>query len=95
MEKEKKHSLIFSESEMKLINERVIDNLDKLKRNKDYNDLEGEVNELEMHIEDYFDEGQKKILNKYLRCHAEITDYYIVLAYYLGMKSMGEINKLK
>ena len=33
--------------------------------------------------------------NKYTRYNSEITNYYIALGYYLGMKAMREIEKLK
>lgn len=95
MEKEKKPSLIFSELDIKLINEKVIDNMNILRRNREYNDLEGHFREIELHLLDYFDESQIKIVNKYTRYNAEITNYYIALGYYLGMKAMKEIEKLK
>ena len=95
MEEEKKPSFIFSELDIKLINEKVIDNMKVLRRNRQYNDLEDEFRELEIHLLDYFDESQRRILNKYTRYNSEITNYYIALGYYLGMKAMREIEKLK
>ena len=93
--KKKKKSNIFSEIDMDLIAEKIDQNLDVLEKFTDYNIVEYKINELELQLPNYFDEGQKKILKKYLTLKTESIKYQNTLAYYLGMKAREEIDKLK
>ncbi len=92
---ESNSSYIFSEVDIDLISEKIDKNLEILEDYTDYNILNHKKTELELKLFSYFDEAQTELLKKYLLLLTESIKYQNALAYYLGMKAMGEIEKLK
>lgn len=88
-------SNIFSEIDMDLIAEKIDKNLEILEDYTDYNILNHRKTELELKLFSYFDESQSQLLKKYLMILTDSIKYQNALAYYLGMKAMKEIEKLK
>ena len=91
----KTNELLFTKMDIDNIVEKINTNFDILLKNDDYNSISNELVELRLSISTHFNKEQIKILNNYAYLLRECDVYEHALAYYLGMKSIQQINTLK
>ena len=86
---------LFEESSVELINEKIEKHstlLDKIKRYKNFDEQQTSLLEK---FDKTFTEQQLDLLNQYIHASLICNEYEKCLAYYLGYKTLLEINNLK
>lgn len=86
---------LFSKEKIDDIDEKMEANLTTLLESDDYLKLNREFRDVSLKIMSTLNPEQRKILNEYQRLEMEITSYQNCLAYYLGCKTMIDVDKLK
>lgn len=86
---------LFSQTDIDLIDEKMEENLTILLDSKEYVKINKQFNNINLKLTSTLTPQQRELLNEYQGLELEITSYQNCLAYYIGLKTKNEVEKLK
>lgn len=86
---------LFSQIDIDYVDEKFEQNLPLLLQYGKYIEIDKKLAKINLELVSSLDEKQRELLRKYQNLSLDATSYQNCLAYYIGLKTKSEVEKLK